>query len=40
MGAQQLIKLVVDDALTVVHAVIQVFLPHPFFLSLLILISI
>jgi len=40
MGAQQLIKLVVDDALTAVHAVIQVFLPHSCFLSLLILISI
>jgi len=36
----QLIMFIVDDALTVVHAVIQVFLPHLSFLSFLVLIYI
>ena len=40
MCAQQLINFVVDDALTVIHVVIQVFLPHSFFMSLLSLIYI
>jgi len=40
MSARQLIMFIVDDALTVMHVVIQVFLPHLSFLSFLILIYI